>query len=119
VWGVHDVDGGISATDYGTVRLGSCQAELRLTERLYDVRNMANMSCKIQGAAHIGTSQQETNTDSVTLRSEIDVMIYKARSVVELIGIYVNSYFCQNMNRTFADGKDLLILFLPERNKIV
>ena len=53
MWGVHDVDGGISATDYGIVRLRSCLAELWLTETLYDIRNMANVSCEIQGAPHI------------------------------------------------------------------
>jgi hypothetical protein len=49
----RDVDGEILAKYYGTVSLSSCQAELRLTEGLYDVWNIAKMSCDIQDVPHI------------------------------------------------------------------
>jgi hypothetical protein len=44
----------------------------------------------------------------VILQSEIGVMIYKGKSVLECIGIHLNSHCYQNMYRTFADRKEMI-----------
>jgi len=97
--------------------LRSCQAELRLTERLYDVWNIAKMSCEVQGVPHIWTSQQERNTDSVIWRSEIAMKLYRAKCDIDWMGMYLKSYFYQHMNRAFADEKGFILFFYRKETK--
>jgi hypothetical protein len=46
-------------------------------------------------------------------------MLYKAKCDIDWIGIYLKSYFYQNMNRTFADGKGFIAFFTGKKQNCV